>query len=108
MALTKRETIYVGGRPVDVHFFEGLSKETAPLVVAMMEGVLPRYAGLGGTNYTNLNADATNFLRSDVWGRIYAHWQAEFRLQKLMKIIAVDNKDQTSVLREQGDEHRHE
>jgi hypothetical protein len=25
-----------------------------------------------------------------------------------MKIIAVDNKDQTSVLREQGDEHRHE
>jgi hypothetical protein len=38
MALTKRETIYVGGRPVDVHFFEGLSKETAPLVVAVMEG----------------------------------------------------------------------
>jgi hypothetical protein len=43
----RQETIHVGGSPVDVNFFTGDSKETVPLVVAMMEGVLPGHAGLG-------------------------------------------------------------
>jgi hypothetical protein len=77
----RQETVYVGGNPVDVNFVTGDAKETVPLVVAMLKGVLPGHAGLGGANYGNLSADTTNFLRSDVMGRIRAHDQAEFRLR---------------------------
>jgi hypothetical protein len=37
----RQETVYVGGNPVDVNHLTGDSRETVPLVVAMLKGVLP-------------------------------------------------------------------
>jgi hypothetical protein len=102
----RQETVYVGGKPVDVNHFTGDANKTVPLVVAMLKGVLPGHAGLGGTNYNNTCADTPNFVNSDIMSRIRAHDQAEFRNSNLLGIIAVDNKDQTTVLHELGDKFR--
>ena len=80
----RQETVYVGGKPVDVNHFTGDANETVPLVVAMMKDVGLGHAGLGGTNYGNINADTTDFLRSDVMGRIRDRGQAEFRNSTLL------------------------
>jgi hypothetical protein len=102
----RQETIYAGGSPVGAIFFTGDSKENVPLVVDMLNGVPPGHAGLGGTNYGNISADTTNFLRSDVMGRTRDHAQAEFRFSNPNGIIVVDRNDQATVLRELGDKFR--
>jgi hypothetical protein len=105
MALLTKLTIHLGGDPVEVHFVTGRSEEAIPHVVAMMKGVHPKYAGLGGVNDGNLSANTTHFKKSGVYVRVDRHGKEEFWFQKLKKIIVVDNEDQMSVLREQGNKY---
>jgi hypothetical protein len=69
-----------------------------PLLVAVMEGVLPGCAGLGGVNEVSPSANATDFISSDVFGRIYRHAIGEFKGRAPKKIITVegplDHEDQ--------------
>jgi hypothetical protein len=102
----RKEMVYVGGKHVVVNHLTGDSRKTVTLVVAMLKGVLPGHAGLGGTNFGNIYADTANFLRSDVMGRIRDHGKSEFRHSNLNEIIVVDNNDQATVLRELGDKFR--
>jgi hypothetical protein len=70
----------------------------------MTKGVEPKCAGLGGVNDDNLNANETNFKSSGVHSRV---WRDELRGKNPKKIIAVDNEDQETGPREQGNEQRH-
>ena len=86
MAL-RQEMVYVRGKEVVVNHLTGDARDTVPLVVAMLKGVPPGHAGLGGTNSGNIYADTTNFLRSDVMGRICKHGDEEYRYSNLIGII---------------------
>jgi hypothetical protein len=107
MTQVTETTSYFRNKLVEVQFVAGNSKSTMPLLVAVMEGVLPRCAGLGGVNDGSLSANATNFKSSGVFGRVYHHAMDEFRGQALKKIITIDHEDQETVLRDQGNGHRH-
>jgi hypothetical protein len=107
LAMARRqEMVYVDGKPIDVIHFSGDSNQTVPIVVGMMKDVELGRAGLGGTNFDNINAGTPNFVDSDVAGRIRAHARAEFRYHQLLRTFVVDNKDQATVLRELGDKFR--
>jgi hypothetical protein len=71
----------------------------------MMEGVELGHAGLGGTSAHNIN-ESDYYNSSDVASRVYDHGENEFRHHQLQSVLVVNNNDQATVLREQGNEFR--
>jgi hypothetical protein len=104
----RREIVYDKGKPVEVIHLSGDSSLTAPLVVGMMKGVKLGHAGLGGTNAHNIKADTPRYSDSDVADRVRDHKVAEFRRHQIKSVFIVNNNDQATVLREQGNKFRHE
>jgi hypothetical protein len=62
-------------------------------MVAVLNVMDPRLAGLGGVNYGNRNSNATAFGQTDVGKRIYRHYNEEFRGRKLMEIFVINSDD---------------
>jgi hypothetical protein len=105
MAL-RQEWVLHQGKQVVVNHLTGVSKDTVPIVAAMLKKVPLGHAGLGGTNAGNMNADAANFLRGDIMGRVRKHGGEEYRNANLNEIIVINNNDQLTDLRVMGDKFR--
>jgi hypothetical protein len=68
----------------------------------MLKDVPPGHAGLGGTSAGNKHADAADFLRGEIMSRVRKHGGEEHRNANLVEIIAINNNDQLTDLRELG------
>jgi hypothetical protein len=71
----------------------------------MMEGLELGHAGLGGTSAHTINS-SDDYAGSAESRRIYDHGESEFRFHQLQSVFIVNNNDQATDLREQGNKFR--